>query len=51
MKGRYNIKIWLYNPYQYSKDCQEDNLNVLIWNVKSLNDMTKSIYLSDVNFK
>ena len=41
-------KISLHNAYQYSKNYQEDTLDTLIWNVRSLNDMTKRMYLADI---
>ena len=38
----------MYQPYKYTKTYQEENLQTLIWNVRSLNDMGKRLYLADI---
>jgi len=38
----------IYQSYKYAKTSQEEKLQILIWNVRSLNDVTKRLYLADI---
>ena len=48
IKRENKFKISTYQPYKYKKAYQEEKLQTLIWNVRSLNDVTKRLYLADI---